>query len=54
MFEGAREGIERLRSGGAVLAVATGKSRRGLDDELGTHRLGEFFSATRRAPYRNI
>jgi phosphoglycolate phosphatase-like HAD superfamily hydrolase len=47
MFEGAREGIARLESAGFLLAVATGKGRRGLDEELATHQLDRFFAASR-------
>mmetsp|Transcript_32733 Transcript_32733/g.54820 ORF Transcript_32733/g.54820 Transcript_32733/m.54820 type:complete len:305 (+) Transcript_32733:149-1063(+) len=49
MFEGAREGITRVESAGFLLAVATGKGRRGLDEELATHQLDRFFAASRTA-----
>lgn len=47
LFPGVREGLERMRQGGYRLAVATGKSRRGLEKvmaESGTHG---FFEASR-------
>jgi phosphoglycolate phosphatase len=47
LFPGVREGLDRLRSEELLLAVATGKARRGLDrvlDETGTRSL---FAATR-------
>lgn len=47
MFDGARALIERLHDAGTLLAVATGKSRRGLDKALDESGLGAFFHATR-------
>ena len=47
LFEGAREMIEDLRERGYMLAVATGKSRRGLDRVLEKTGLGPLFHATR-------
>ena len=47
LFEGAAELIAELHSGGFSLAVATGKSRRGLDRALLHSGLGKYFSATR-------
>ena len=47
MFSGARELVSGLRQSGHLLAVATGKSRRGLDQALGETGLGDFFHATR-------
>ena len=47
MFDGAFEVVEQLRDSGHLLAVATGKSRRGLDVALAQHGLGAFFHATR-------
>ena len=47
LFEGAVETLERLRARGIELAVATGKSRRGLDRVLGALGLADFFEATR-------
>lgn len=46
-FPGALEALHVLRSRGHLLAVATGKSRRGLDRVLGRHGLEGFFDATR-------
>lgn len=48
-FPGAREALERLAGDGYLLAVATSKSRRGLDRELGATRLGDLFHASRTA-----
>ena len=47
LFEGAREMIEGLRERGYMLAVATGKSRRGLDRSLQDTGLRGFFDTTR-------
>lgn len=47
LFEGAREMIEDLRERGYMLAVATGKSRRGLDRALQDTGLRGFFDITR-------
>ena len=47
LFEGAREMIEDLRERGYMLAVATGKSRRGLDRALEGTGLQGMFDATR-------
>jgi len=47
LFDGVAELISKLHSAGFVLAVATGKSRRGLDRALQHSGLGKFFSATR-------
>jgi phosphoglycolate phosphatase len=47
LFEGAREMIEDLRERGYMLAVATGKSRRGLDRALEGTGLRGMFDATR-------
>ena len=47
LFEGARKMIEDLRERGYMLAVATGKSRRGLDRVLEKTGLGPLFHATR-------
>lgn len=46
-FPGAREGLARLHDQGRRLAVATGKSRRGLDRVLAEMGLTEAFHATR-------
>lgn len=47
LFPGAREMLERLAAEGYLLAVATGKSRVGLDRALGETGLGGLFHATR-------
>ena len=46
-FGGAREGIARLHAAGFLLGVATGKSRRGLDQALQNTGLQGFFHASR-------
>jgi len=47
LFPGARELIAELRAAGALLAIATGKSQRGLQRALATTALGSEFAATR-------
>lgn len=47
VFDGIREILEDLATRGHLLAVATGKGRRGLDRALETTGLGVFFHATR-------
>lgn len=47
LFEGVQEGIRELHEAGFTLAVATGKSLRGLDRALDHTRLRPYFSATR-------
>ena len=47
LFAGATELISRLRESGFLLAVATGKSRRGLDRSLAATGLKPYFHATR-------
>lgn len=47
LFEGVSELIETLHSAGFQLAVATGKSRKGLDRALARSGLGRFFSSSR-------
>lgn len=47
LFEGVGETLETLRSHGYRLAVATGKSRRGLDRALAESGLADMFSITR-------
>jgi phosphoglycolate phosphatase len=49
LFSGARETIQQLHEAGFLLAIATGKSRRGLDKELGLSDLEEYFPITRTA-----
>ncbi len=47
VFTGARELLSSLRQQGYWLAVATGKSRRGLEKDLAETGLDDFFSITR-------
>jgi len=47
LFSGALETLEALRARGIELAVATGKSRRGLNRVLDSLGLADFFEATR-------
>jgi phosphoglycolate phosphatase len=47
LFEGISELIAELRSAGFLLAVATGKSRNGLNRAMANCGLGCYFSATR-------
>jgi len=47
LFEGVRAGLEAFAGQGYLLAVATGKSRRGLDRVLEETGLGGLFVATR-------
>jgi phosphoglycolate phosphatase len=47
LFPGAEALLQELASGDYLLAVATGKSRRGLDMELEHSGLGRFFHYTR-------
>ena len=47
LFDGALETLEALRGRGIELAVATGKSRRGLNRVLGTLGMEGYFDATR-------
>ena len=47
LFDGVREMVDELAEAGFLLAVATGKSRRGLDRALDTTGLTSLFHATR-------
>jgi phosphoglycolate phosphatase len=47
LFPGVREGLEALAARGYLLAVATGKARRGLDRVLSDSRTAHLFCATR-------
>jgi len=47
LFEGVREVLSDLAESGLFLAVATGKSRRGLDRVLDESGLGDLFTITR-------
>lgn len=47
LFSGAMAALERLRSDGFATAVATGKSRRGLERELAARAMHGYFDLTR-------
>ena len=47
LFDGVADGISQLHARGFQLAVATGKSRHGLERALASSGLGEWFAATR-------
>jgi phosphoglycolate phosphatase len=47
LFEGVTETVRELHASGHILAVATGKSRRGLDRALASTGLSPYFRATR-------
>ncbi len=47
LFDGVSEGLEALEAAGAVLAVATGKSRAGLDRAFAANGLDKHFVVTR-------
>lgn len=49
LFSGVEETIAALDEAGFLLAIATGKSRRGLDKELSASGLDEYFHITRTA-----
>jgi phosphoglycolate phosphatase len=49
LFKGTVEMLQALKGRNHLLAVATGKGRRGLDDALVQSGLGPFFDATRTA-----
>lgn len=49
LFDGARDTIEELHEAGYRLAVATGKSRKGLDRSMGLAGMTGYFHATRTA-----
>ncbi len=46
-FPGVREALDRLQASGVPLAVATGKSRQGLDRVLGNLGMSDYFQGTR-------
>ena len=46
-YAGVRSTLDALRQSGHALAVATGKSRQGLNRVLGNLAMGDFFDATR-------
>ena len=47
LFPGVRELLDEFSSRGFIMAVATGKSRLGLDRSLAENDLGHYFAATR-------
>ncbi|WP_299974484.1 HAD-IA family hydrolase [uncultured Pseudoteredinibacter sp.] len=47
LFDGVIEGLEKLKSNGFTLAVATGKSRRGLDRVLARLEMEDYFHGSR-------
>jgi phosphoglycolate phosphatase len=47
LFDGAADMVRHLKSDGYLLAVATGKSRKGLDRALEVSGIGDCFHATR-------
>ncbi|CAH0990116.1 hypothetical protein SIN8267_00201 [Sinobacterium norvegicum] len=47
LFDGVEETLAALKESGASLAIATGKTRAGLDRMLSAHGLVHYFSATR-------
>ncbi|MEO7336117.1 MAG: HAD-IA family hydrolase [Caldimonas sp.] len=49
LFEGTLEMLQSLKARSHLLAVATGKTRRGLDDALATAQMQGVFDATRTA-----
>ena len=49
LFEGVLPMLTELRARGYMLAIATGKSRRGLDEVMQVEDLCDFFAATRTA-----
>jgi phosphoglycolate phosphatase len=49
LFPGVRNVLAKLAQRGTLMAVATAKSRRGLDEDLATTDLGPYFAATRTA-----
>ncbi len=47
LFDGANDLLRALRGAGYMLAIATGKTRRGLDRALAQHGLADIFEHTR-------
>lgn len=47
LFDGARATLAQLAEAGYLLAIATGKSRRGLDRALSESGVGDYFATTR-------
>ncbi|MEM7458393.1 MAG: HAD-IA family hydrolase [Pseudomonadota bacterium] len=46
LYEGAQDAIERLANQGWLLAIATGKARRGVDSFFEQHGMRQFFDTT--------
>lgn len=49
LYPGALEALERLDAAGAMMAIATGKARRGLEHTLDVYDLRRYFIATQSA-----
>ncbi|MCK5263149.1 MAG: HAD-IA family hydrolase [Gammaproteobacteria bacterium] len=47
LFEGVTEMLDELKNADFILAIATGKSRAGLDHSIAEHDVGHYFSTTR-------
>jgi phosphoglycolate phosphatase len=47
LFPGTIEVLKKLQKAGCTLTVATGKSRRGLESDFATLKVGQYFSASR-------
>lgn len=47
LFEGVTDLLDELKSSGFTLAIATGKSRSGLDHSIAEHDVAHYFSTTR-------
>ena len=47
LFEGVEDMLRQLIADDYTLAIATGKSRTGLDRAMHKHRLGQYFATTR-------
>ncbi|MDH5388138.1 MAG: HAD-IA family hydrolase [Gammaproteobacteria bacterium] len=47
LFEGVTDMLDELKKAGFTLAIATGKSRRGLDHSITEHDVAHYFSTTR-------
>lgn len=47
LFAGVRECLQQLRADGYLMAIATGKSRPGLDRSLAEHDMAQYFHTTR-------
>jgi len=47
LFDGVTEMLDELKNANFILAIATGKSRAGLDQSIAEHNVGHYFSTTR-------